>query len=52
MVYSLDADLFRNLGHPIRLKILEYLVEGEKNVGELLRLVGGLHQGRLSSHLS
>ena len=51
MVHSLDADLFRNLGHPTRLKVLEYLVDGEKNVGELLRLVGGLHQGRLSSHL-
>lgn len=51
MVHSFDADLFRILGHPTRLKVLEQLVEGEKNVGELLKLVGGLPQGRLSSHL-
>ena len=47
-----DSDLFRNLGHPTRLKVLEYLVEGEKNVGERLELVGEVQQGRLSSHLA
>ncbi|MBI4283575.1 MAG: winged helix-turn-helix transcriptional regulator [Chloroflexi bacterium] len=51
MTQFLDANLFHNLGHPTRLKVLENLVEGEKNVGELLNLVGGLPQGRLSSHL-
>lgn len=46
-----DADLFRNLGHGTRLEILENLLEGEKNVTELLKLTGGMQQGRLSSHL-
>lgn len=52
MTRSLDSDLFRNLGHPTRLKVVEYLIEGEKNVGELLELVGEVQQGRLSSHLA
>jgi len=51
MSKSLDSELFRNLGHPTRLKVVECLIEEEKNVGELQELVGGVKQGRLSSHL-
>ncbi|MFH1639041.1 MAG: ArsR family transcriptional regulator [Chloroflexota bacterium] len=57
MVSSVDKDLlndvemFHNLGHATRLQILEYLLEGEKTVSELLELISGLKQGRLSNHL-
>ncbi|MDO8670744.1 MAG: ArsR family transcriptional regulator [Dehalococcoidia bacterium] len=47
-----DAKLFRDLGHPIRLEILRHLLAGEKNVGELMELLGGLPQGRVSTHLT
>lgn len=34
-VYVLKAQLFRVLGHPIRIRILELLLDGERTVGEL-----------------
>jgi hypothetical protein len=34
-VYVLKAQLFRVLGHPIRIRILELLLEGERTVGDL-----------------
>jgi DNA-binding transcriptional ArsR family regulator len=34
-IYVLKADFFRVLGHPARVRILELLREGERNVGEL-----------------
>ncbi len=34
-VYVIKAQLFRALGHPIRIRILELLTEGERTVGEL-----------------
>jgi DNA-binding transcriptional ArsR family regulator len=34
-VYVLKAQLFRVLGHPVRLRILELLLEGERTVGDL-----------------
>ena len=48
---TLDVTLLNDLRHPIRLKILSCLMKGEKNVSELMELVGGVQQGRLSSHL-
>lgn len=33
------AELFRTLGHPIRIRVLEVLVDGEQSVGELARLL-------------
>ncbi|MBI2863102.1 MAG: winged helix-turn-helix transcriptional regulator [Chloroflexi bacterium] len=51
-VEASDAKLFRDLGHPIRLEILRHLLAGEKNVGELMALLGGLPQGRVSTHLT
>ena len=48
---SYNSELLHNLGNPVRLKILELLAQGEKNVSELLELIEGLQQGRLSSHL-
>ncbi len=34
-VYVLKAQLFRVLGHPVRIRILELLSEGERTVGDL-----------------
>lgn len=42
---------FRALGDQSRLTILNSLLGGEKNVGELVELVG-LSQGRVSNHLA
>ncbi len=52
MIETPDAKLLHDLGHPIRLEILRHLLDGEKNVGELIELLGGLPQGRVSSHLT
>lgn len=48
---ELEAKFFRGLGHPMRLRILEYLLEEDRNVGELVDLLGS-PQGRVSSHLA
>jgi DNA-binding transcriptional ArsR family regulator len=48
---ELATKFFRALGDPSRLKILDSLLEGEKNVGELVELVGS-SQGRVSNHLA
>ena len=34
------ADFFKALAHPLRIKILEILAEGEKNVNEIQSIVG------------
>lgn len=34
------AEFFKALGHPLRIRILELLAEGDKNVNELQELVG------------
>lgn len=34
------ADFFKALGHPLRIRILELLSEGEKNVNEMQELIG------------
>jgi len=34
-VYALKADFFRVLGHPVRVRILQLLREGERSVGAL-----------------
>ena len=44
------AKFFRGLGDPTRLRIIQLLLEGEKNVGELVDLTG-VPQGRISTHL-
>ncbi len=47
----LTAKFFRGLGDPTRVKILEYLLERERNVTELVKLLGS-PQGRVSNHLA
>jgi DNA-binding transcriptional ArsR family regulator len=48
---DLMARFFRGLDDPTRVLILEALLGGEKNVTELVELVGSA-QGRVSTHLS
>jgi DNA-binding transcriptional ArsR family regulator len=45
------ADVFRVVGHPERLKILEVLEEGELSVGEIQDLID-LPQAIVSQHLA
>jgi DNA-binding transcriptional ArsR family regulator len=50
-IYSLQADLCKALAHPVRLRILDLLSEGERTVEELTRLIG-TGQSNLSQHLA
>ena len=47
---ELDARFFRGLADPCRVRILELLLAGEKNVSELVEHTG-LAQNRVSAHL-
>ena len=47
-----DAQLLRDIGNPMRLRILELLLESERTVGELVESLGDVAQGRVSSHLA
>ena len=49
-VFEIAAELFGLLSAPTRLRIVCKLREGEKNVGELLELVG-VSQPNISQHL-
>ena len=51
MAVERDAELFHDLGQCTRLRIIEFLLEGEKNVSELQELLKDVPQGRLSTHL-
>ena len=48
---ELLAKFYRGLGDPTRLRILGYLLDGERSVGELVNLIGS-PQGRISNHLA
>lgn len=50
-VHEVKADLFRVLGHPARVRILELLREGERSVGALQAELG-LDSGGTSQHLA
>lgn len=50
-VYVLKAQLFRVLGHPVRIRILELLLEGERTVGELQAALS-LDSSGTSQHLA
>lgn len=50
-VYEVKARLFRVLGHPARVRILELLREGEQTVGGLQAQLG-LDSGGTSQHLA
>ncbi|MFQ5879656.1 MAG: ArsR/SmtB family transcription factor [Dehalococcoidia bacterium] len=48
---ELLARFFRGLSDPTRLRMVDYLLGGERSVAELVKLVGA-PQGRVSSHLA
>jgi ArsR family transcriptional regulator len=50
-VYQLKADLFRTLGHPARIRLLEVLGAGERTVGELQEALE-LDSSGVSQHLT
>lgn len=49
-IYIAKAELFRVLGHPARVRILELLRDGERSVGELQAALG-LDSSGTSQHL-
>jgi ArsR family transcriptional regulator len=50
-LYVAKAELFKSLGHPARIRILELLVTGEMTVSNLLAATG-LEPSSLSQHLN
>lgn len=50
-VHELKAELFKALGHPVRVRVLELLSEHERPVSELLAETG-LEASHLSQHLA
>lgn len=48
---SLYAKFFHGLAHPVRLQIVLHLLHGERNVTELMALLG-LKQAHVSNHLA
>jgi ArsR family transcriptional regulator len=49
-VYEIQAEIFKAIGHPIRLQIVKYLQEGEHTVTEIVKAVGA-EQSNVSRHL-
>ena len=45
------AEIFKAIGHPLRLAILEFIKDGEKTVSEITEFVGS-EQSNVSRHLA
>lgn len=50
-LYKVKAELFKSLGHPARIRVLELLVEQNRSVGELQEQVG-LEASHMSQQLA
>ena len=50
-VYVMKAELFKALGHPVRIRALELLVDGDQPVSALLEEIG-VEASHLSQHLT
>ena len=50
-IYSLRAEIFKALSHPIRLKIVECVSKEEKSVGEIVKYVNA-EASNVSRHLA
>ena len=50
-LYQAKADLFRTLGHPVRIRVLELLQAGPRPVHELLAAIG-VESSNLSQQLA
>jgi len=44
-IQQFKADFFKALAHPMRIRILEVLSEGEKNVNEIQNILGSEGSG-------
>jgi len=51
LAYKIKADFLKALSHPLRLQAIEFLKNGEKNVGAIIKALG-IPQSSLSRHLS
>lgn len=49
-LYKLKGEFFKQLGHPVRIRVLELLSDGESSVGELAAEVG-LETSHLSQQI-
>ena len=50
-IYKVKAELFKTLGHPARIRVLEVLRDGERSVSELVPEVG-IEASHLSQQLA
>lgn len=50
-IYALKAEFFRVLGHPVRIRLLQLLRDGERSVGAL-QVALDLDSGGTSQHLA
>lgn len=50
-IHEIKAELFKALGHPVRVRVLELLTEGEQPVATL-QSATGLEASHLSQHLA
>jgi len=50
LAYKIKADFLKTLAHPVRLQIVEFLKNDEKNVGVIVKTLG-IPQSSLSRHL-
>lgn len=49
-LYTVTTRFFKGLGDPVRLRILDFLQDGEKSVGEIVEHLG-MPQNNVSMHL-
>ena len=49
-LYTVTTRFFKGLGDPVRLRILDFLQDGEKSVGEIVEPLG-MPQNNVSMHL-
>lgn len=50
-ICRMKAEMFKALGHPIRLRVVELVADGEKSVTELVDAIGA-EPSNMSRHLS
>ena len=50
-MYRIKADFLKALAHPTRLKVIEFLKKGERNVGDMMKALD-IEQSNLSRHLA
>ncbi|WP_418791517.1 ArsR/SmtB family transcription factor [Phosphitispora sp. TUW77] len=50
-LFGMEADFFKALAHPTRVKILKHLIDGEKCVCEFTEVLD-IEQSNMSQHLS